>query len=479
MLPLLKRFEIQLLRRFRHSQEEIAKFSGVSVSTVHRVEREPDVVDVEDAQVRGSRGIGRPSATAPFRTFVTDLLAAEPDLLSLEVLRRARLRGYEGRKSAFYELVAALRPRPVCPVVRFEGLAGEFSQHDFGEVEVRFLDGTKRRVHFFASRLKYSRWVQVSLVPDQRVESLVRALVDHFAALGGVPLVAVFDRPKTVALTWRKDGQVVEWNPTFAAVTLELGIGVDLCWPYRANQKGSVENLVGWVKGSFFKQRRFADEVDLKEQLAAWHVEVNTRTPCRATGVVPEVRLAEERPRLRPLKVAPDHLALRVPVQVGPTGYVLHDTHEYSMAAEAMALPGTLFLYRDRVRIVAGRFEAQHVRLFTPHAKSTLPEHAASHVATVSGRRGRLYLKREHLLDLGPCAHAFLTEIVHRRPRAWAKEVEELHALLERCGPDRLRTALDRALRAGTFGAEYVAHHVADAVFEGLPLLPSAEPAPR
>src|SRR4029453_10498708 len=38
------------------------------------------------------------------------------------------------------------------------------------------------------------------------VESLVRALVEHVAAFGGVPLVAVFDRPKTVALQWGRDG---------------------------------------------------------------------------------------------------------------------------------------------------------------------------------------------------------------------------------------------------------------------------------
>jgi hypothetical protein len=30
---------------------------------------------------------------------------------------------------------------------------GEFSQHDFGEVEADFLNGASRRIHFFASRL--------------------------------------------------------------------------------------------------------------------------------------------------------------------------------------------------------------------------------------------------------------------------------------------------------------------------------------
>ena len=33
---------------------------------------------------------------------------------------------------------------------------------------------------------------------------------------------------------------------------------------------------------------------------------------------------------------------------------------------------------------------------------------------------------------LGPLALKYLTEVVHRRPRAWASEVEALHALLQR-----------------------------------------------
>ncbi len=71
------------------------------------------------------------------------------------------------------------------PIVRFEGVAGEFSQHDFGHVDAHYIDGRKQRVHFFASRLKYSRWVEVKLVPNEQVETLVRAMVEHFAEWGG------------------------------------------------------------------------------------------------------------------------------------------------------------------------------------------------------------------------------------------------------------------------------------------------------
>ena len=105
---------------------------------------------------------------------------------------------------------------------------------------------------------------------------------------------------------------MTEWNPVFAYATLEMGVGVELCWPYRAQQKGSVENLVGFVKSSFFKVRRFHDAEDLRQQLRAWPEEVNQERPCRATGGIPAVRWAEEKSRLRPLKVQPEEWGLRI-----------------------------------------------------------------------------------------------------------------------------------------------------------------------
>jgi transposase len=458
MLDMLKRHEIQVLRKAGHNRSEVARLAGVSRRSVRRVDTEVAVSHADTAAEIARRGVGRPSKAEPFRDFVLELLATEPTLLSLELLRRAKLKGYRGGKSAFYDLVASLRPTPTRPIVRFEGLPGEFSQHDFGEVDVRFVGGAQRRVHFFASRLKYSRWSEVTLVADQRTETLVRAMVDHFAAIGGVPLLAVFDRPKTVAITWRRDGVVTEWNPTFAGVALDLGLGVEVCWPHRPQQKGSVENLVGWVKGSFFKQRRFVDDDDLVLQLAQWHREVNCERPSRATGVIPLLRLDEERARLRPLKVAPDELALRVPIMVGPTGAVMHDGRRYSMPPQAIGIAGTLFLHRDRVRIVAGRFEAVHPRLSTPGAHSSLPEHRAQQVAAVSGKRAKRYLRRQHLLELGGPALDYLTELTYRRPRLWSRDVERLHELLARHGGESLRAAFAQGLEEQLFGAEYIAH---------------------
>lgn len=460
MIDMVRRHEIQVQRRAGRSLVETAQRVGVSQSSVRRVVAEPPVASFDTEAERAKRRIGRPSKAEPFRDLLVRELVAQPDVLAVELLRRAKDSGYVGGKSALYELVRELRPERPQPIVRFEGVAGEFSQHDFGEVDVRYADGFVERVHFFASRLKYSRWVQVSVVENQRVEALVRALVEHYAAWGGVPLVSVFDRPKTIAHAWSKDGVVTEWNSTFAEVALELGVAVELCWPRSPQQKGAVENLVGWVKGSFFKQRRFVDREDVESQLLEWHADVNTKRPSRATRETPSVRLPDERARMRPLRIDPGQLALRVPLVVGPTGHVVHDTHPYSMPPESVGMACTLWLYRDRVKIVAGRHIAEHPRKFARDEGSTLPEHRKQRVQAARSRRAKCYTQREHLLGLGKAAIAYVTELVHRRPKVWTRDVDELHHLLETHGDHALQSAFTHCLEQRVFGHEYIAHHL-------------------
>ena len=77
----------------------------------------------------------------------------------------------------------------------------------------------------------------------------MRALLLSFESFGGVPLMAVFDNPKTVVIG-RKNKEI-QWNETFARVAIDYRFAPELCTPRRANQKGAVENLVGFVKNSF------------------------------------------------------------------------------------------------------------------------------------------------------------------------------------------------------------------------------------
>src|SRR5271157_1737365 len=114
MIPQMKRYEIQILLKAGHTKEDAARIAAVSLNTVQRVAGEPVIRTVEDLGERARRRIGgRPRVTEPFRALVENLLQEEPQMLSMEVLRRARLEGYEGGKSALYSLAASMRSHSV------------------------------------------------------------------------------------------------------------------------------------------------------------------------------------------------------------------------------------------------------------------------------------------------------------------------------------------------------------------------------
>lgn len=83
---------------------------------MRRVKLETEVSDADDVAERRLRGIGRPSKAAPFAEQVRAWLAEAPDLPTLELLRRAKDQGYAGNKTAFYAMVAGVRPPRAAPV---------------------------------------------------------------------------------------------------------------------------------------------------------------------------------------------------------------------------------------------------------------------------------------------------------------------------------------------------------------------------
>lgn len=455
---MLDRHAVQELVRAKVTAREIAKQFGVSVRTVRRILREGRIETGDDAAARSVRAIGRPAVSQAMRERIAALVAEDADRPPGEIGRLLRTEGTPLGLSTVYRVLRDVRATiPAALQVRFEGVAGEFAQFDFGEVSVRLPEGTRRTVHFAAYRLKYSRWLHVVIVPNERVEALIRSLLDSFAASGGVPLRVVFDNPKTVVVR-HEEGRPV-WNAVLAPVAIDYGFTIELCTPRQPQQKGAVENLVGYVKRAFFRARRFLDvTTDLPQQLAEWLVEVNTTRPNRATKEIPAVRLAAELARMKPLAIAPPQYGLRVAVTVGPTAMVTHQGIRYAMPAAACGIPATLWLYPDRVKIVTAgsTHEAIHPRFPSHGTVSYLPGQRAAQLAAVAGARKRLYFMRERILELGPVGEGYLTELIHQRPHTWKGDVERLFALLEELGDAGFRLVLQRALFQRLIGAEYV-----------------------
>lgn len=210
---MLDRHAIQELLRADVTVRQIAWQFEISRWTVRRVARETAVASSDETSSRAHRGIVRPGVSEAVRARVAALVADHPTVPPGEIARRLREEGTPLGLSTLYRVLGEVRANlPAELLVRLEGLAGEFAQFDFGEVSVALVEGPRRAVHFAAYRLKYSSWIHVVLVPNERVEALIRSLPASFEASSGVPLRVVFDNPKTVVLRY-EDGRPV-WNAT-------------------------------------------------------------------------------------------------------------------------------------------------------------------------------------------------------------------------------------------------------------------------
>jgi len=433
--------------------EEVVVHTGASPRTVQRVAKEAPITDPAAVDDAASKRMGRPSPVAQYEPKVASWLAEDPKLPSNHVLERLRDEGYAGSKTAVYDLVRRLRPSaPQHGVSRFEGLPGEFSQHDFGEVTVRYRSGERERIQFFASVLKFSRLRRVKLVANQTTESVCHGLVDAFTSFGGLPLIAVFDNPKTIVL--RRDGDRIVWNPTFAQFCAESGIVPNVTWPYRPQEKGSVENLVGFVQSSFFKAHVFEDRADLEARLEEWHRRVNDERPSRATGEAPRTRHLLEQPRLRRLGVQAGGFRLRYTRIVRTDCFVEFEGVRFYVGERFIGAEVTLLVDGDRVQIFAGgNAVATHPRKPVDGKRSVLPQQREE---LISKPGARPYLKRDLLVGLCPAAMWFLTELRHRRPKLWEDDVGRLYELLVEFEEVALRDALIEAARRELVGVGYV-----------------------
>ena len=420
----------------------------VSTRSVRRILKEPKPDLAALAGEAINVGPGRPSEIEPFRHPVASLLEVEPGLSTVEVLRRFREQGYTGGKSAFYDLVKSIR-KPAGegaePIVRFEGVPGEYAQFDFGERWIDYADGERRKVIAFVGRLKYSRHVHVEVVPDQKAETLVRAVVASLEAWRCVPLIWVFDNPKTVRTS--PIGQPIVIHSYLAGLAAELNAAVLLCTPHQPQQKGAVERGVGWFKNGFLAQRRFVDEADLRSQLTQWLADANGKRPSDATGEIPALRLAREQAVLgeRPVPFTAAQFALRIPVTVLPTGTVHVLGTTYSVDPKRVGAPAMVHLRATEVEIVIGGTRCVHRRVDHCDLPQRLPEHRREMLGAVYGDRKRTSFQRQCLWELGREAQDFLERLIHRCgacATGWYRPVRQLFALLEEHGDSALREAM-------------------------------------
>src|SRR5207247_2288286 len=163
----------------------------------------------------------------------------------------------------------------------------------------------------------------------------------------------------------------------FASFLSEAKVFAEPTAPYSGNQKGSVENLIRFVKEGFLQARRFRHRADLVAQLPEWLRYVNEERPCSATGIVPFDRLTEEGPRLRPLPFGPAGFGMIYPAVVRPDGRVSCHGYDYSTAAAWIGQAIVVRVHREEVVLHYHQEQVRHPRIPENGRYSLLPEHRA------------------------------------------------------------------------------------------------------
>jgi transposase len=447
VIPVMTRLKVHHQREGGVEEKVIAKRNGLSVRSVERILKEaaPTEEEIRSGMRAGQKPRGRPSKARAFRAQVEAVLKEDQDLPGTEVLRLAKGWGYQGGASAMYELAKRLRPEPSKePVVRFEGLPGEFAQFDFGEASILFEGAkTRRKVQFFAGRLKYSRFMHVELVDNQQAETVIRSVLACLAAFGGSTKEWVFDNPRTIRIS--PNGEPLVLHPFLRDLVADMRVIPTLCTPRQPNQKGTVENLVGFVKKNLFFARKFKDMDDLKAQLGEWLREVNHVRPCDATGEIPAKLLADETKWLqqRPLPFSAKEYPLRESATVKPMAFVTVRGSSYMVSPKRIGATATVMLRAESLDIILDREKWTYPREDWADKVFWLPELRKEMVLVVHGERKRTYFKRECILELGDAAQDFLEQLVHRHDAGtWAPVVHEVFDLLQQYGPDATRQAL-------------------------------------
>ena len=454
----MERSAIQLLAKRGKSQRQIAAELGRNRRTVARALREP----VDRAPAKRYRR----SKVDPYREQIGDWLAAGLTAARmLELAREDAERPYRGGDNVFRTMVRRIRAEQqqqhatTDVPIRFEGLPAEYLQVDWGEVRrFPFTQQESATRYFLACRLKYSRWSWVRFTADMRQETLFRGLVDCFLALGWVPWVLVFDNMRTVTSGRDAVGEAV-WTPGLRQLAGECGFHPQACDPGAANQKGSVEALVKWVKGNFLLGRAFADDADLAAQATDWLAAANAR-PSAATCTPPLARLPLEAARGGPLPATAGDYGLLVAGQVSPEALVAVNGNRYSVPVAHVGAPVAVRLHRDRIRLWRdATCLADHPRAPDGAGRRVLDP---AHFAPLFPHRPRAQamLYRDLLLGLGGRAPAFIAALSRHRRAHLRAELLALYALYERHGAAELLAAMARADDAGPHRAAALARHL-------------------
>lgn len=372
-----------------------------------------------------------------------------------QIYQRLCEAGYQGGRTIVKDYVHRIRPRPQQAFLKLDFAPGEAAQVDWGEYATIAVGSTRRRLSFFVMVLCYSRRMYLEFTVSQTMEFFLQCHENAFAAFGGVAGRVMVDNLKSAVLQ-RLVGEAPVFNPKYLDFSRHWGFEITPCNIRAGNEKGRVENGVGYVKKNLLAGLEMADFAALQPQAKLWVDTVADVRTHEATHQRPIERFEDERTHLGALNPAGFDLARICTVRANKQFRVPLDSNHYSVPAKNAGQRLTLKAYADRVCIYErDQLVARHPRSMDRHQDIEDPEHArALVVQRKSAREQRLMV---HFLALSPRAGAYLEGLqakrVNERPH-----LRRILALAEIHGKEAVVRAMDDGLELQAFSAEYIAN---------------------
>jgi transposase len=389
----------------------------------------------------------RPLLVEPVRDFIEQTLGRYPRLCSTRLYDMVRPRGYQGSVRTLRDFVKDVRPRPQREAfLRLSPLIGEQAQIDWAHVGDIAVPGGRRALWLFVMVLAWSRAIWAEFVLDLSVWSLLRSLSRGCDYFGGTPREWLFDNAKVVVL--ERHGPAARFHPLLLDLAGHHAVRLSLCAPRKANQKGSVERHIRYLRDRFLAARTIRSIEQGNRELLVFFDEIAGPRP---HPTLPERTVsdcfAEERARLLPLPATAACTDQVLAVRVDKTAFCRFDNNAYSVGPEHVHKTLTLVADDREVRLLDGAVVvARHLRCWGRRQIVEAREHRA---ALLEQKRGAQEPKgRDRLRALLPGIDALYERWVEAGRNLGSMTARTLK-LLDLYGPELLAAAVAQVLERG------------------------------
>lgn len=396
----------------------------------------------------------RTSKLDPFKAEIARLLQSHA-FTAAQILVRIREQGYAGGYSIVKDYVRAIRPskRPAYLTLAFA--PGECAQVDWGAYGSVAVGNTRRRLSFFAMVLCYSRMMYVEFTVSQSLEHFLYCHKNAFDFFGRVPKKIMVDNLKSAVLR-RVLGRPPVFNPRYLDFANHYGFTITPCNVGRGNEKGRVENAVGYVKKNFLAGLEIPDFAAIGPAVRNWLETVANVRLHGETRKKPVELFEAERPCLLPLPANGFDIATVSQQRASSQFRITCDTNRYSVPAEYAGRRLTVKTDPERICVYAGeKLIARHIRSDERYQDFEDPDHPKALLAQRKKARDQKIFMR--FIALSPKADLYYRKLAERRLNP-QQHVRKIVALSEIYGTEPVARAIEDAFIFEAFSSEYIAN---------------------